>query len=42
MWNLKYNTDELIYENGNRLTDIEKNFYGNQRERGWGRHKLGD
>ena len=23
MWNLKYDTNELIYENRNRLTDIE-------------------
>ena len=34
--------NKLIYKNRNRLTDIEKIFYGNQRERGWGRDKLGD
>ena len=24
MWKLKYSTNELFYENRNRLTDIEK------------------
>ena len=25
MWNLKYDTDEVIYKNRNRLIDIETN-----------------
>ena len=35
MWDLKNDTNELIYKNRNRLTDIE--IYGYQRGKGRGR-----
>ena len=39
MWNLKYGTNEFIYE-ANRSTDIE-NKHGYQRGKEWGRNKIG-
>ena len=39
MWNLKYDTNELIYKTE---TDSHwKQTYGYQRGRGWGRNQLG-
>ena len=40
MWNLKYDTNELIYKT-ERLADIENKFMVTKGERGWGRDKLG-
>ena len=41
MWNLKYDTNELIYKTENGLTDVENKFMVNREERGWERDKLG-
>ena len=40
MWNLKYDTNELIWQNRNRLTDIENKIKVTKMEEGWGRDKL--
>ena len=40
MWNLKYDTNELIHKT-ERLTDIQNKLTVIKRERGWGRDKLG-
>ena len=36
MWNLKYDTNKLIYETKTRLTDIENKLTVTKGERGWG------
>ena len=41
MWNLKYDTNELMYKNRNRLTDIEKRLVVAKGEKGLGRDGLG-
>ena len=40
MWNLKYNTNELIYET-KRLIELENKLMVTKGERRWGRDKLG-
>ena len=40
MWNLKYDTNELIWQNRNRLTDTENKIKVTKKEGGWGRDKL--
>ena len=41
MWNLKYDTNELIYKTKNRLADIENKLTVTKGENRGGRDKLG-
>ena len=41
MWNLKYDTNELIYETETDSKDIENKLMVTKGERGWGRDKVG-
>ena len=41
MWNLKYDTNELIYKTKNRLADIENKITVTKGENRGGRDKLG-
>ena len=40
LWNLKYDTNELIYKI-ERLTEIGNKLNSYQRRKGWGKDKLG-
>ena len=40
MWNLKYDTNELIHETETDPTDTENRLVAAKRERGWGREGL--
>ena len=41
MWNLKYDTNDLIYKTEKRLIDAENKLTFTKGERGYGRDKLG-
>ena len=40
MYNLKYDTNESIYKNRNRLADIANRFVVAKRQEGWGRDRV--